>query len=220
MKDLVDNPGWLVETGCSLPAAGGLLLTDQVVELRPLAIVDAAEHLAGQDHEWRRWLGSGPGSSEGTVKWLYRCEERWRRGGPVFAFGVRAVGGGGLLGTVELQVDERALPPGQASLRCGLYPQARGRGMAMRACRLTSGFALRVLADAPWNVTEVVVQIDAFNVASLQMIERAGFVHGDSCVAAGVVWELFAIDLLHLECAPGWPHPGELRQCRPSTTRN
>ena len=85
---------------------------------------------------------------------------------------------------------------GQHEVR--LVPAGAGSGMAMRACRLISCFALRVLAEAPWNVTEVVAQIDGFNVASLQMIERAGFVHADSCVAAGAVWELFAIDLLHL----------------------
>jgi RimJ/RimL family protein N-acetyltransferase len=197
----VDTAPWLAQGGRALPGHGGLVLTDQVVELRPLAIADATEHTLGPDREWRRWLGSGPGSAEGTVTWLCRCEECWRAGGPVLGFGVRAVGRAGLLGTVELQLDEKALPPGQASISCGLYPQARGRGLAMRACRLASGFALRVLADLPWRVTRVVAQIDPFNTPSLQMIERAGFVHAESCVGAGEAWELFAIDQQGLECA-------------------
>jgi RimJ/RimL family protein N-acetyltransferase len=201
----VDNPRWLVRTGSPLPGTGGLPLTDQVVELTPLAVADAVEHLAGQDREWRRWLGSGPGSTQGTVTWLHRCEECWRTGGPMFAFGVRAAGQHSLLGTVQLRFDQRAPPPRRATISCGLYPQARGRGMAMRACRLASLFALRVLAGAPWNVTEVAAQIDPFNGASLRMIERAGFVPADSCVAAGEVWDLFTIDLPHLEGTPGGP---------------
>lgn len=207
----MDNPRRLVESDSPVSGAGGLLLTDQVVELSPLAVVDAEEHIAGQDREWRRWLGSGRGS-KGTVAWLYHCVECWRHGGPVFAFGVRAVARPGLLGTVELQVAEPALPPGQVSIRCGLYPQARGRGIATRACRLAAAFALRVLADDPWNVTEVVAQIDPFNVASLRMIERAGFVYADSCVAAGEAWELFGIDRPQLECPPGTPALVEFRR--------
>ena len=193
----------LVHRGMPLPGTADLLLTDQVVELRPLAIVDATEHLAGQDHEWRRWLGSSPTGGAGTVAWLARCEQCWRTGGPTFAFAVRAVGEPPLLGTVELQVNERDRPPRQASISCGLYPHARGRGMAMRACRLASRFALRTLADTPWNVTEVVAQIHPFNVASFTMIERAGFVHADSCVRAGEAWEVYVIDQRRLSDTPG-----------------
>jgi RimJ/RimL family protein N-acetyltransferase len=208
----VDNAGWLAQAGATSTRTGVLLLTDQIVELRPLAVVDAAEHLDGQDREWRRWLGSGRGSANETMSWLCRCEECWRSGGPVFAFGVRAVGLDGLLGTVELRVNEPALPPGRASISCGLYPQARGRGIGMRACRLASCFALHALADVPWNVTEVVAQIDPFNHASLQMIERAGFVYTDSCVGAGEAWEQFAIDRPHLECMVTWPRPDDVRR--------
>jgi RimJ/RimL family protein N-acetyltransferase len=181
-----------------------VLLSDRVVELSPLTVVDAEEHWAGQDHEWRRWLGTGPGSATGTVAWLHQCEEAWRAGGPAYAFGVRAAGRPGLLGTVKLQLGERALPPGQASISCGLYPRARGRRLAMRACRLGASFALHVLAGPPWNVTEVVAQIDPLNTPSLRMIDRAGFVHVASCVAAGEAWELYAIDLPRLESAPEW----------------
>jgi RimJ/RimL family protein N-acetyltransferase len=206
----VDHPGQYVQSGSRTPGPDGLLLADRVVELRPLKVVDGAEHFAGQDHEWRRWLGSGPGVSTATVAGLYRCEECWRTGGPVFAFAVRAVGDGRLLGTVVVQVGELALTPGQASISCGLYPHARHRGMAMRACRLASCFALRELADAPWRVTQVVAQIDPLNVASLRMIERAGFAHADSCVAAGEAWELFAADLVQLQRGSGRPQPERL----------
>jgi RimJ/RimL family protein N-acetyltransferase len=195
----VENTRWRVRSGSPLLETGALRLTDSVVELRPLAVADAAEHVAGQDTEWRRWLGSGQGNHQGSLTWLCRCEECWRQGGPLFAFGIRAVGRPGLLGTVELQVGERALPSGQASISCGLYPQGRGRGVAVRACRLASLFALRRLADDPWKVEAVMAQIDPFNVSSLQMIERAGFVYADSCVGAGEAWELFAMDLVQLE---------------------
>lgn len=208
----MEHPRRLVPTGSPLPGADGLLLTDQTVELGPLAVADAEEHFAGQDHEWRRWLGAGPESAEGTVNWLCRCEECWRSGGPVFAFGVRAAGRDGLLGTVELRVGEDALLPGRASIRCGLYPRARGRGVARRACRLAACFALHALAGDPWNVTEVVAQIDACNIASLRMIKHAGFVHADSCVAAGEAWELFAIGQPQLAAAPGLPPARALRR--------
>jgi RimJ/RimL family protein N-acetyltransferase len=185
----------------------GTLLTDRVVELSPLTVVDAAEHLAGQDAQLRRWLHTGPGTTRGSVTWLSRCEEGWTSGGPVFAFGVRDAGLRSLLGTVELRVGERALEPGQASISHGLYPQARGRGIAVRACRLACCFALTLLADEPWNVAEVVAQIDPMNAASLRMIERVGFVHAGSRVGAGQAWELFVMDRPRLEATSQWP-PG------------
>lgn len=180
---------------------GGPVLSDRVVQLSPISVADAEEHFGGPDHTWQRWLGPGQGCSSmaATVSWLCRCEERWRRGGPVFVFGVRAVSRPGLLGTVELQLDERASAPRRASLSCGLYPRARGRGTGVRACRLASDFALHELADRPWGVTEVVAEIDPRNVASVQMVERAGFVYADSCTAVGEAWDVFTIDPARLE---------------------
>ena len=172
-------------------------LSDGVVALTPLAVVDAADHLAGQDDVWRRWLGSGPRGVASMVTWLSWCEDRWQSDGPVFVFGIRDVGAGGLLGTVELHVDGPG--EGQASIWCGLYPVARGRGIAARACRLASGFALCGLGVPPCSVTEVVAQIDPCNLPSLRMIERAGFAYASSCLSAGAAWEVFTLDRTHLD---------------------
>lgn len=180
---------------------GGPVMSDRVVQLSPISVVDAEEHFGGPDHTWQRWLGHGQGCSSmaATVSWLCRCEECWRRGGPVFTFGVRTVGRPGLLGTVELQLNERAAAPQRASLSCGLYPRARGQGMGVRACRLASSFALHELAERPWGVTEVVAEIDPRNVASVHMVERAGFEYADSRTAIGEAWDVFTIDPVRLE---------------------
>jgi RimJ/RimL family protein N-acetyltransferase len=190
----VDDRGWKPTGGPPLPA-GADLATDHVVRLRPVSVSDAAEHATGQDAEWRRWLGAGHGSAEGAANWLSRCERCWCEPHAIretrFVFGLRAADDEALLGTVEVQVGESALPPGRASLSCGLYPKARGRGLGARACRLASSFALRSLAGPPWDVTVVVAQIDPFNGASLRMIVQAGFGHVSSCVAGGEAWEQF-----------------------------
>jgi len=171
-------------------------LDDGVVELRPLTVADAAEHLAGQDDELERWLGATPRTTQGTLNWLYRCQECWHLGGPVFAFGVRTVGADPLLGTVEMRLGGSGTEPGQADIRYGLFPQARGRGVAVRACRLGCAFALEALTTSPWDVREVVAHIDPFNAGSLRVVHRAGFRHVDTFVGAGAAWELYV---------RGWP---------------
>lgn len=191
----MEDPGRSIQGGTPTSRAPGVSLTDGVVELRPLTVVDAVEHWAGQDEELDRWLNGGPGSPMGTLNWLRRREQYWRAGGPVFAFGIRDPRRKLLLGTVELRVGERYLEPGQATISYGLYPQARGRGSAVRACRLGCIFAMRTLTDGPWAVREVVAHIDPFNTGSLRVIERVGFRHVDSRVGAGAAWELFAMDL-------------------------
>jgi len=196
-KDTVDIPPPDDRQGAP-PDWSAAPLSDRIVELRPLTVVDVVEHLAGEDDELIRWLKGGPGSLQGTLRWLHRREEYWRRGGPVFAFGVRNVGRQVLLGTVELRVGENSVEPGQASISYGLYPPARGRGVAVRACRLGCAFALRALTTGPWAVREVVAHIDPFNTASLRVARRAGFEHVESRVGAGAAWELFVMDLAQL----------------------
>lgn len=177
-------------------------LNDGVIELRPLAVVDAAEHLAGRDEQLTRWLNVGPESPRGAVEWLRCREEYWRLGGPVFAFGIRKVRRDILLGTVEIRVGEAYLEQGQAAISYGLYPRARGGGVAVRACRLGCTFAVRVLTTDPWAVREVVAYIDPFNAGSLRVAHRAGFLHIDSRVGAGAAWEVFVMDLPSRFSAP------------------
>jgi RimJ/RimL family protein N-acetyltransferase len=194
-KASMEDPGRSIQGGLLTSQAPGVSLTDGVVELRPLTVIDAAEHWAGQDGELDRWLNGGPGSLAGILNWLRRREEYWRAGGPVFGFGIRDPRRKTLLGTLELRVGERYLEPGQATISYGLYPQARGRGVAVRACRLGCTFALRALTAGPWAVSEVVAHIDPFNAGSLRVVDRVGFRHVDSRVGAGEAWELFAMDL-------------------------
>jgi RimJ/RimL family protein N-acetyltransferase len=189
-----------------IPRPGSERLDDGVVQLRPLTVADAAEHLAGQDDELARWLGATPRTAQGTLTWLSRCEDCWRLGGPVFAFGVRSMGSQPplgsesllgtepLLGTVEMRLGGAGVGPGQADIRYGLFPQARGRGVAVRACRLGCDFALGALTVSPWGVREVVAHIDPFNAGSLRVVDRAGFRHVDTFVGAGAAWELYVCD--------------------------
>lgn len=191
----MNGPRQNIQPGASRPRPLGSLLTDGVIDLRPLAVVDAAQLLAGRDDELIRWLNSGPETLQGARAWLGRREEYWLLGGPVFAFGIRHVRSETLLGTVELRIDETYLEPGQAAISYGLYPLARRRGIAVRACRLGCAFAARAFTTGPRALREVVAHIDPFNAGSLRVARRAGFQHVDSCVRAGAAWELFVIDL-------------------------
>jgi RimJ/RimL family protein N-acetyltransferase len=184
-----------IQPGALAPTSTSPRLADGITELRPLGVHDAAEHLAGEDDELVRWLKGSPGTLQGTLDWLHRCEECWRLGGPVFAFGIRDVGREILLGTVVLQAGGSSLEPGQAVISYGLYPRPRGRGVAVRACRLACVFAAQVMTNDPWAVREVVAHIDPFNVRSLRVAHRAGFRHVGLCLQAGAAWELFALDL-------------------------
>ncbi|GAA3190879.1 GNAT family N-acetyltransferase [Nonomuraea roseoviolacea] len=144
---------------------------DGDVALSPLTMDDAEAHLAGEDAELVRYLNGGPGTPATVGAHLRRCEEQWRAGGPVHAFGVRVGTPPVLAGTVEVQFDQPYLPAGQVNLAYGLYPRWRGRGIATRAVELAC------LHAASAGATLAVIRVEPENAASAAVAVRAGFAH-------------------------------------------
>lgn len=146
------------------------LLTDGVVVLRPLALADVDAHIAGEDAELVRWLSDGPSTRKATTAYVRRGLLAWAAGGPAFSFGIRGAGDDVLQGTIEAQLARPYLAANQANLAYGLYPHARGQGLATRAVILAREF----LARCP-DVDEAVIRVHPGNPASAAVALRAGF---------------------------------------------
>jgi RimJ/RimL family protein N-acetyltransferase len=145
-------------------------LTDGVVVLRPVELGDVAEHLAGEDEELVRWLNGGPGTRETVEAHVRACMAAWEAGGPTITFGIRAGAPERLVGTVDAHLNLAGLEPGQANIAYGLYPHARGRGLASRAVELMCTFLA-----ARHGVREAVIRTDPANTASVAVALRTGF---------------------------------------------
>ena len=101
--------------------------------------------------------------------WLERYDEGWKDGTRV-GFAIVDAASSEFLGLallVRIDRDARECEAGYL-----LAPQARGRGVAARALRLLTDWALNEL-----GLLRVELKIDAQNVASLRVAERAGYVH-------------------------------------------
>ena len=145
-------------------------LTDGVVVLRPLDLGDVAEHLAGEDEELVRWLNGGPGTRETVEAHVRACMAAWDAGGPTITFSIRTGAPERLVGTVDAHLDLAGLEPGQANIAYGLYPDARGRGLASHAVELMCTYL------AAWHgIREVVIRTDPANAASAAVALRTGF---------------------------------------------
>lgn len=142
---------------------------DGVVMLRPLAMSDAAAHLAGQDIEFVTWLNGEEGTAESVERRLAEVDAAWAAGGPSFTFAIEVEGR--LAGTITAETGMPALQPHQADIVYGLYPDVRGRGVATRAVLLVVSF----LDQVP-GITQAVVRVSPANPRSRAVAERAGFV--------------------------------------------
>ena len=147
-----------------------MTLTDGVILLRPLDLSDVATHLAGEDEELVRWLNGGPGTQVTVEAHIRACMAAWRAGGPTFNFGIRAGVPERLIGTVDAHLELPGLDLGQANIAYGLYPEARGRGLASRAVTLLCAYLA-----AERGVRQAVIRTDPANTASAAVALRTGF---------------------------------------------
>lgn len=145
-------------------------LGDGTVVLRPLTMDDAAAHLAGEDSEFSTWLSGGVSTEETVRRHMERSQVLWRDGGPIFAFAICHAGSNTPLGTLDVQLEQPGFAPGQANLAFGLYPAARGHGLATRAVDLAMEF-LRRHTDA----TSALIRALPGNPRSATVALRAGF---------------------------------------------
>ncbi|BCJ70880.1 hypothetical protein CS0771_04240 [Catellatospora sp. IY07-71] len=151
-----------------LPDLPGGELTDGAVRLRRLGPGDAEALFAlSQLPEVRRSNIGGPSTLDGVRERCALAESEWLAG-------VRAVcaivdaATGEFAGDIGLFYQEPFLR--QAIMGYSLRPEFRGRGLASRAARLLSDWAM---ADA--GVIRVVAGTFPYNDASRRVLERAGF---------------------------------------------
>jgi RimJ/RimL family protein N-acetyltransferase len=146
---------------------------DDAVVLRVLDITDAAAWQAGEDEEQRRWFQfPAPAPLDRVEAAIRSWRASWAVAGPRRHWGIwvapgdRADPGAELAGGVEV-ID---LGDGRARLSYVVFPDWRRRGIATRAARLATSWALDALP-----VHAVVAIVDARNVASLGVVRAAGY---------------------------------------------
>jgi len=142
-------------------------LTDRVVTLRRFRADDApAVARACDDPETARFIPGMPSpytEADGRA-FVARCDEVWDPQ-HVLPFAIADAGDDRLLGAIELRVGEIG------SIGYWMAPDERGRGIATRALRLLSRWAL-----ADGGVERLELTTHPLNVASQRVAEKVGFV--------------------------------------------
>ncbi|WP_312162673.1 GNAT family N-acetyltransferase [Phenylobacterium sp.] len=142
-------------------------LTDGVVVLDGHRVADAEAHLAGEDEEMlRRFDAPHASTLEQTRAAIQRWIDARSAGGPMIAYAMRRPSGL-LLGGCEL----RPVAADRIDVSYWTFPSFRGRGYAGRALAL-----LCEAAATLDGVRRIEAHIDADNLASRRVAERAGFV--------------------------------------------
>jgi RimJ/RimL family protein N-acetyltransferase/GrpB-like predicted nucleotidyltransferase (UPF0157 family) len=143
-------------------------LSDGVVALRPWKAADLRDITeCCQDPEIPRWTRVPSPYGEEHARMFLAETEHSRLAGEQLSMAVTAAGGGELLGAIGLraQGEDRG-----ADVGYWVAAPARRRGTAVRALRLLSGWALRVL-----GAERVQVVAHPLNEASQRVALRAGF---------------------------------------------
>ena len=144
-------------------------LTDGVIVLDGFTPDDAEAHLAGEDEEHARRFGWHPArSTPKTVRAaILRWQQEWRSGGTTRAFATRDATTGELVGGCEIRLKE----PRLAHLSYWTFPAHRRRGVAGRAVRLATDYAVAEL-----GVERLEIHVAPDNLASRGVARSAGFV--------------------------------------------
>ncbi|MEU8070743.1 MULTISPECIES: GNAT family N-acetyltransferase [unclassified Micromonospora] len=144
----------------TLPADDGLIL-------RPWEPADAPAVLAAyQDPEIRRWHTRRPASEEQVLDWFAHLHRAWQQeAGAGWAV---TRGGGEVVGRIAMGgVD---LADGVAACAYWVVPAARGAGVASRALRALSAWAL-----AEGRLHRLWLDHSTHNLASCRVAVKAGF---------------------------------------------
>ncbi len=144
----------------------GPVLRADGIELRPLTVDDAAEHLAGQDDvEIAAFEFPRASVLADVVAAINTWQGSWAQGGPARNFGIRDDASGALLGNVELRI----VNEGVVNLSYLVFPDFRGRGIATRAARLALAYAATEMA-----ARTAIVRVLDWNAASLAVARAVG----------------------------------------------
>ncbi len=145
-------------------------LTDGVVSLRPPRPENAADHLAGEDHEIAKWLSGGRSTMATVQSYIESSEENWRCDGPRRAFGIFDCATNRLIGSIEANLAFPLLEQTQANVSFGVFSSWRGNGIALRALGLMATYLKGVN-----GMRQMVLRISCENAASLRVAEKSGF---------------------------------------------
>lgn len=143
-----------------------VLLSDEVVVLRPLTPDDVDAWMAGEDAEQIHWFGfPGPAPRVNVERAIAAWVESWRTSGPVRHWAICDHETDGIIGGVEL----RDLGDGDVNVSYVVFPAWRRRGIATRACRLALAYAAGVM-----DCRVAVFKVLPANAASIAVARRLG----------------------------------------------
>jgi RimJ/RimL family protein N-acetyltransferase len=133
-----------------------------------LQVVDDM-HSLGQDPDVLRWTYvSAPFTREKATEWVQRYVDGWMNGS-LAGFSIQSRDGS-FLGFAALVRINTEGHEGEAGYI--VAPQARGKGIASRALRMLTDWAVSDL-----GLQRVEARIDARNRASIAVVERCGYVY-------------------------------------------
>jgi RimJ/RimL family protein N-acetyltransferase len=144
-------------------------LSDGVVRLRLMAEADLPAIIAAsQDPEIPRWTRVPEPYGESEARSWFEQEAEQRARGEQLGLLMVDPGNGRLLGSIGIVRIEQQ--EGRCELGYWTARDSRGRGLATRAVRLLSGWALENL-----SVDRIEIHAEPENAASRRVAERAGF---------------------------------------------
>ena len=137
-------------------------LTDGVLILSPLSVIDAPEWLAGEDEEQRRWFEAPrPSQLSDIGEFIASCQDSWRTMGDHRHWGIRRVDSSFLLGGVDL----RASGDDEVNLSYVVFPQFRRSGVARSASRLALNYASTSMGAKTAIIKMLVGNVSSHNLA-------------------------------------------------------
>lgn len=144
----------------SVPLSDGAV----VLRLRRVSDLDAIS-AASYDPETRRWLDDTPMDEAARSSSMTRVEEAWRSG-QAAPLVVADAGTDAPVGIINLQFQDDDV----ATIAYSVFPTSRGQGIAPRAVRLLTEWALGDL-----GVTRLLLEANEANTASLRVAEKCQF---------------------------------------------
>jgi RimJ/RimL family protein N-acetyltransferase len=174
--------------GRSHDVAVAVLLSDDVVVLRPLTPDDVDEWMSGEDTEQIHWFefpepAPRPNVERAISDWV----QSWRVGGPIRHWAICDQTTSAIVGGVEL----RDAGDGDVNLSYVVFPAWRQRGVATRACRLALAYAASAM-----NGRVAVIRVLQGNAASIAVARKLGAtVTGVEVTEAGNLSIVLRLDL-------------------------
>jgi RimJ/RimL family protein N-acetyltransferase len=127
------------------------------------------------DPETRRWLDDPPMDAEARAASMARVAEAFRTGrsAPLVIAGSAT---DEPIGLINVQFRDDCV----ATIAYSVFPPHRGQGVAPRAVRLAAGWAFSDL-----GLSELLLEIDPGNFASVRVAQKCGFKPAGRAVAGG-----------------------------------